>query len=73
MISKGADIDGKTNSDWTPLYFASWNGHLEVVKYLKSVRADINAKDNNGWTPLKIASSEGHLEVVNYLKSVGAR
>ncbi len=51
---------------------ASRKGHLEVVKYLKSVGADINAKSNNSYTPLHSASQNGHLEVVKYLKSVGA-
>ena len=56
----------------TPLYYASQKGHLEVVKYLKSVGADIHVKDKYGLTPLHFASLNGHLEVVKYLKSVGA-
>ena len=48
LKSVGADIHAKNNNGWTPLYSASYKGHLEVVKYLKSVGADINAKTNNG-------------------------
>ncbi|EAY12193.1 hypothetical protein TVAG_003990 [Trichomonas vaginalis G3] len=56
----------------TPLIQASYNGNLEVVKYLISVGADKEAKNNDGWTPLIQASFEGHLEIVKYLISVGA-
>jgi len=31
--------------DWTPLHFASQNGHLNVVEYLVNNKADIKAKD----------------------------
>jgi len=33
--------------DWTPLHFASNNGHLSVVEYLIAHGADINAKDKS--------------------------
>ncbi len=39
LKSVGADINAKYNDGWTPLHLASCNGHLEVVKYLKSVGA----------------------------------
>jgi ankyrin repeat protein len=39
LKSVGADINAKDDDYWTPLYSASCNGHLEVVKYLKSVGA----------------------------------
>ncbi len=72
MKAVGADIHAKNKYCTTPLHSASYEGHLEVVKYLKSVGADIHAKTNNGYTPLNVASRNGHLEVVKYLKSVGA-
>ena len=31
--------------DWTPLHFASQNGHLCVVEYLVNNKADIKARD----------------------------
>jgi len=39
LKSVGADINAKDNDGWTPLHSTSYEGHLEVVKYLKSVGA----------------------------------
>jgi len=30
---------------WTPLCYASCNGHLKVVEYLVNQKADINSKE----------------------------
>ena len=56
----------------TPLYAASRNGHLAVVRYLVEQGADMEKADNGGWTPLIVASYRGHLEVVRYLLEQGA-
>jgi len=48
---------------------ASYEGHLNVVKYLVSKGADIHAGDDES---LRWASYEGHLNVVKYLVSKGA-
>ena len=47
----------------TPLYAASCNGHLTVVRYLVEQRADMEKVDSHGWTPLI---------VVRYLLEQGA-
>ncbi|MGX2981911.1 ankyrin repeat domain-containing protein [Helicobacter sp. 23-1045] len=54
------------------LNIASYQGHLEIVKYLISKGANVNAKDSFGWTALISASSNGKLELVKYLISKGA-
>ena len=51
----------------TPLYLASENGHLDVVKELIAHRADINKGTDVGATPLYAASVNGHVKVVNEL------
>ncbi|EAX68502.1 ankyrin repeat protein, putative, partial [Trichomonas vaginalis G3] len=53
----------------TPLIYASWNNHLEVVKYLISVGVNKAAKDNEGKTALSHAKGK----VRDYLKSIGAK
>ena len=77
LISRGVNVNEKDNSGWTPLHFASRNGHLEVMKLLiseaKSVGIDIvNEKNNSGCTPLQSASANGHLGVMKLLISEGA-
>ncbi len=66
MLSKGADIHAR--DDWA-LRLASFNGHLDVVKYLIEQGADIHADNDSA---LRWASDEGHLEVVKYLTEKGA-
>ena len=52
----------------TPLHSASFNGHIEVVKYLiEQCHANVEEKDNSGWTPLHYASVNGQIEVAKYL------
>jgi ankyrin repeat protein/serine/threonine protein kinase len=57
----------------TPLYWASRNGHSEVVGQLLAAGADVNqARTDTGTTPLYSASSNGHSEVVGQLLAAGA-
>jgi ankyrin repeat protein len=46
------NLDFKDDEGWGPLQFASFNGHVEVVKPLDAEGADITVADNDGWTPL---------------------
>ena len=55
-----------------PLYIASEEGHLDVVRLLVEQRADINKASNDGGTPLLIASSKGRVDVVRVLLEHGA-
>ena len=68
----GASIDQASNNGCTPLYVASSQGHLEVVRELVRGGASINQASNDGRTSLFIASSQGHVEVVRELLTAGA-
>jgi ankyrin repeat protein len=70
-IRKGVDKEAKDKYGWTALHHASFDGHLEIVKYLiEKCHVDKKVKGNNGWTALHYASEQGHLEIVKYLVEV---
>src|SRR3990167_7649428 len=61
--------------DRTPLHWASFKGHLEIVKELLFAEGggiDPKIIDRDGQTPLHLASRNGHLEVVKVLLHGGA-
>jgi ankyrin repeat protein len=50
--------------EMTPLHFASYFGHSEVVEFLANLEDDLGAKTDTGFTALHLACLAGHLEVV---------
>jgi ankyrin repeat protein len=42
LLAAQADVNKADNGGQTPLYRASFNGHLEVVKALLAAQADVN-------------------------------
>jgi len=80
LISKGANVNAKSNGGRTPLHAAVGAGVLSVsdvnivavVKLLVSNGADVNAKDNKGETPLGDVVVFGTSEVIKLLISNGA-
>lgn len=61
-------VFSKDSNGWTPLHFAAFNGHKDVVELLLASRADVNAKDNEGYTPLHWAAERGREDVVEFLR-----
>ena len=56
----------------TPLHSASFEGHLQVVRYLLRQGVDVNSRNSGNDTPLLLASWQGHLDVVQCLLKHGA-
>ena len=58
--------------DATPLHWASFCGHVNVVRYLVEERnCNIECRNKHGNTPLHCAALQGRLDVVQYLISEG--
>jgi hypothetical protein len=57
----------------TPLHFAVWGGHLEVMQSLLQADGGLAGQANSGgFTPLHWAARQGHLEAVKLLLQHGA-
>ena len=57
-----ADNQGKT-----PIYWAAYKGHTEIVKILAPLTANPNAEDEDKDTPILIAARHGYSEIVKIL------
>ncbi|KAK5645047.1 hypothetical protein RI129_006347 [Pyrocoelia pectoralis] len=72
LSQKGAHILTDSNG-WTPLHFASYYGHQEVIKLLLfSTKENINYADKKQRTPLLLAAEKGYTQVVQLLLENGA-
>lgn len=76
LVKNVADINAFESYDGeTVLMIATYNGHLEIVKFLIENGADINItmEDDSGTiSALILASREGYTEIVKYLLKNGA-
>jgi cytohesin len=73
-LDKGVDVNAKTNwgDGGTPLHWAAYDGHKEIVELLVAEGADVNAKDVDGLTPLYFAVFRDRNEIVELLIAHGA-
>ena len=68
----GRSTNQNISIDKTPLYEASQNGSLDIVKLLEENGADLNKKASNGISPIDIAFQNDHLDIMKYLIEQGA-
>ncbi len=55
------------DKDRTPLYWAAFEGHPEIVKFLIDEGADVELRDEDNVSALGLASRHGYLDVVKIL------
>jgi len=69
-LAAGTDVNAMDDWSWTPLRWATFGGHKEIVELLIAKGADVNAKDVfMGMTPLHYALNK---EIAELLIAKGA-
>ncbi|KAF2266700.1 hypothetical protein CC78DRAFT_458686 [Lojkania enalia] len=68
----GANLDQPDKLyQWTPLFHAASEGHVECLQTLLQCKVDVDVLDEKGLSALYYATWEGHLECMRLLASVG--
>ncbi|EAY10587.1 hypothetical protein TVAG_281870 [Trichomonas vaginalis G3] len=62
----------KDFNGFSPIFAASSEGYLEIVRHLSECECNKNDKNKNGSSSLHLATIEGHYLVVEYLGLIGA-
>ncbi|CAG5119393.1 unnamed protein product, partial [Candidula unifasciata] len=74
IILKGEDpaLDRRNHGGWTPLMYACYIGHDNIVNLLINAGCNMNMKNSRGHTPLMLAASCGNESVARTLVRRGA-
>ncbi len=73
LVGGGANVNATLIRGDTPLYIASENGYLEMVKFLLASKVKIDEPLKIfDFTPLHVACEKGHAEIVKALVAQGA-
>ena len=69
----GADMDQRDKLyQWTPLFHAASEGHVNCIRILLAKEVDVSILDEKGLSALYYATWEGHLECMRLLNQPGA-
>ena len=72
-LAAGADVNDKDDNGWSPLLFASGEGHIELSEFVIAKGADLNVKAGHPeMSPLHAAAGENHKEITALLIIKGA-
>ncbi|UKZ81740.1 hypothetical protein TrVFT333_009512 [Trichoderma virens FT-333] len=64
---KGANINEIDRNKRSPLFYATWNGHLDIVRRLVQAGARADLEDDIGGTPISYALCTGQQAIANEL------
>ena len=65
-------IHATDKQGYSPLHYAAFNGHNEVVALLLGCKAVTDARNDHGETPLHVSVLNGHKEITAMLLEAGA-
>lgn len=71
-IQCGSDVNVRDDRGATPLHWAVYNAHREIVELILSCRPDLNAAALDGVTPLTLALTNKTLDIAQLLVNCGA-
>ena len=70
FVCRKVDLDKKNRGGWTPLMYACYIGHDNIVNLLLDASVNVNVQNNKGQTPLMLAASCGNESVAYFIYSV---
>ena len=71
LLDHGADVNHRQKNQDTPLTFAAWKGHIEIVRMLLDAGGDPGVVQSTNESPLTLAASKNHYDVVKLLLGRG--
>ena len=73
LLAKGAEVNAKDSSGWTPLHHAAVGGYVSIIAALiAEEETEVDLKDNFGVTPLYWVAGSGYYDGVVALIAAGA-
>jgi len=70
LLARGANIEAKSEFNYTPLHSACWSGHVGTARLLVASGANTIAKTIDRQTPLSITRRYNSADVVAKLEEV---
>ena len=70
-LANSQSVCATDSHSWTPLHWASSNGHEKIVSFLLDAGADMESQDSAGWSALFWASFRGHATALRLLLGKG--
>ncbi|GAB1598677.1 ankyrin repeat and SAM domain-containing protein 3-like [Argonauta hians] len=72
LVRNEVNINSRNKGGWTPLMYASYIGHENILNLLLKANANVNISNYKGQTSLMLASSCGNERVSYYLYQHGS-